>query len=47
MGILRFIVNYTAVLCYVLGLALIWLDKLRSHPLARLRGTHPAAAAPD
>jgi hypothetical protein len=30
LGILRFIFNYTAVLCLILGLALIWLGKARA-----------------
>ena len=28
LGILRYVINYTAVLCLVLGLALIWLAKV-------------------
>jgi len=47
LGILRFIVNYTAILCYVLGLALIWMAKLRAHPSPRNRRPDPAATAPD
>lgn len=47
LGILPFLVNYTAVLCYVLGLALIWIAKLRAHPLPRSRRPDPAGTAPD
>ncbi|MDQ0754091.1 hypothetical protein [Arthrobacter sp. B3I4] len=47
MGFLRFIVNYTAVLCYVLGLALIWVAKLRAHALPRRWKSNAAGATPD
>lgn len=47
MGYLRFIVNYTAVLCYVLGLSLIWVAKLRARPSPRARRPDPAASVPD
>jgi hypothetical protein len=47
MGMMRFIVNYTAILCFALGLALIWLDKVRGHSLLRNRKSEPASAAPD
>ena len=34
-GAMRFVVNYTAVLCYIVGLALIWIGKVRQRkPLA-------------
>lgn len=47
MGGVRFIVNYTAVLCYVLGLALIWVAKLRARPLQRRGRPDPAGPTPD
>ncbi|MEQ4519465.1 hypothetical protein ABLI39_08890 [Pseudarthrobacter sp. B907] len=47
LGILRFIVNYTAVLGYVVGMALIWIAKLRAHPSPRTRRPDPAATVPD
>lgn len=43
MGIVRFIVNYTAVLCYALGLALIWIDKLRAHVRRPSPGSTPVS----
>jgi len=41
MGFIRFIVNYTAVLCYVLGLAAVWADKIRAQ--ARRRNPLPSS----
>lgn len=37
LGAVEFVVNYTAVLCFVVGLALIWAAKVRN--MARSRGT--------
>lgn len=38
-GALEFIVNYTAVLCFVLGLALIWAARVRNSRSPRLKRT--------
>jgi hypothetical protein len=38
-GALKFIVNYTAVLCFVLGLALIWAAKVRNIRSFKLKRT--------
>jgi hypothetical protein len=38
-GAVEFIVNYTAVLCFVLGLALIWAARVRSKRGAHARRT--------
>ncbi|MET3809304.1 hypothetical protein [Arthrobacter sp. UYEF3] len=46
LGFVRFIVNYTAILCYLLALALIWADRLRAQASPRSRRTGQAAAAP-
>jgi hypothetical protein len=42
----RFIVNYTAILCYVVGLALIWAAKLQARP-APPRQREPLSTAVD
>jgi hypothetical protein len=38
-GAVEFIVNYTAVLCFVLGLALIWAARVRNKRVADARRT--------
>jgi hypothetical protein len=38
-GAVEFIVNYTAVLCFVLGLALIWAARVRNKRVAEARTT--------
>jgi hypothetical protein len=47
LAFLRFIVNYTAILCYVLGLALIWSDKLRARASPRGRRLAAGTAPPS
>ncbi len=41
LAFVRFVVNYTAILCYVLGLALIWTSRVRSRPSPRRLPTGP------
>jgi hypothetical protein len=38
-GAVEFIVNYTAVLCFVLGLALIWIARVRSSKSFKVKKT--------
>ena len=40
---MEFVINYTAILCFVFGLALIWVAKVRAGRNTRDRTERPAA----
>ena len=42
-GFVEFVINYTAILCFVVGLALIWVAKVRAGRDTRDRMERPAA----
>lgn len=43
LGFVEFVINYTAILCFVFGLALIWVAKVRAGRNTRDRTERPAA----
>jgi hypothetical protein len=43
LGFLTFVINYTAILCFVFGLALVWVAKVRAGGKTRDRAVRPVA----